>query len=108
MAELNHTPIPWRVREHPEDEGQFFVEGRVTQDHPYFGHSSGGVEIMSDEDYPRKRDDASVISTAPEGYALAREIVSLDIHTPSPGDWHRLWMMAKAIQIKIEERQGRL
>lgn len=56
-----HTPTPWKIRIHPEDEDYFYIHAEMTEDHPYNGVSSG-IEIMSDEGYPRKRADAAANS----------------------------------------------
>lgn len=53
-----HTPTPWKIRTHPANEDHFYIHAEMTEDHPYNGASSG-IEIMSDEDYPRKRADAA-------------------------------------------------
>lgn len=63
-----HTPLPWRVREHPENPDEFHISGKTPKFHPYFGVTDE-CEIMSDEDYPRKRADAEFIVKAVNEYA---------------------------------------
>ncbi len=101
--ELNYTPGEWRVRTHPTNPEEFFVEAPTPTDDPYYGVTLG-TEIMCDGWYPRKRADAAIISTAPNGYQLAQEIVALDLHQPSPDDWKRLWDKAQALLSKAERR----
>lgn len=56
-----HTPTPWYIQEHPAIEDEFYLAGQRTEDHPYFNVTSLGPDILSDEDYPRKRADAERI-----------------------------------------------
>jgi hypothetical protein len=62
-AEAKWTPEPWSIREHPSGDGDFYVSGPMTADHPYSTHPRrlDSIEIMSDEDYPRKRMDGDRI-----------------------------------------------
>lgn len=57
---MNHTPEPWRVREHPDDPNEFHVSAPVPAGHPYEGRTKE-MEVMSDELYPTKRADAERI-----------------------------------------------
>jgi len=57
------TPRPWRVREHPANADEFHVSAKCPPDDPYYGRCEE-TEIMSDEDYPRKRADAELIVSA--------------------------------------------
>ena len=78
-----HTPLPWRVREHPADVDEFHISAATPTDHPYF-ESTKEIEIMSDERYPTKRADAEFIVqavNAHEGLLAALErLMSLQYH----------------------------
>jgi hypothetical protein len=63
-----HTPLPWRVRQHPNDPDEFHISAATPKGHPYHG-STKEIEIMSDEDYPTKRADAELIVRAVNGLA---------------------------------------
>lgn len=76
-----HTPIPWIVREHPDNKSEFFVQGpRLKPEHPY------DVEIMADDHgnelYPTevKRADAEFIVRAVNSHdALAEALKGVDL-----------------------------
>lgn len=57
---MEHTPTPWRVL---EVMGQKFVASEPTEDHPYFNRTKS-VEILSDEEYPRRDADVAFIVRA--------------------------------------------
>lgn len=58
-----HTPLPWWIRKHPHDESVGIVVAKPTEDHPYF-RSTTTIDIIGDEDYPRKRADQEFIVRA--------------------------------------------
>jgi hypothetical protein len=62
---MNHSPLPWKVRVHPVNPNEFFVEAsRLQMHHPT------NIEVMADdhggEEYPTavKRADADFIVKA--------------------------------------------
>ena len=65
------TPGPWRVRVHPFNSDEFYVSAPMTAEHPYCGRATG-IEILSDEDYPTKRADASLVAASPVLLELAK------------------------------------
>lgn len=58
MAE--HTPTPWYVL---EVMGKKFLAAKPTPDHPYF-QKTRNMDIVGDEDYPRKDADLAFIVEA--------------------------------------------
>jgi hypothetical protein len=77
-SENKFTPAPWEVKEIPQL-GQFFVAAATTEDHPYHG-STRFIDILSDEDYPRKRADAALVSAAPELLKSVESLLYFAIH----------------------------
>ncbi|HEC66589.1 MAG TPA: hypothetical protein ENI23_15040 [bacterium] len=74
-----HTPTPWKIQNHPADPTEFYLAGQKTEDHPYYNSTSYPPEILSDEDYPRKRADAERIVAcinAMEGIADPEKFMS--------------------------------
>jgi hypothetical protein len=68
------TPGPWEVL---AVKGEIFVAAKPVEGHPYFNRTRT-TEIMSDEDYPRKIDDAHLISAAPELYEALYYMMKVD------------------------------
>lgn len=60
---MDHTPVPWRVREHPQSAEEFFISAPRPKGHPY-ENVTKEIEVMSDERYPTKRADADFIVLA--------------------------------------------
>src|ERR1700761_705300 len=64
------TKGQWELRVHPGAEANpdlygrnFHVSARTPENHPYF-ECTPKIEILSDEDYPTKRDDAYFVAHA--------------------------------------------
>ena len=69
------TPGEWKVLEIPEQPDQFFVAAVPTPDHPYYQRTRY-MDVIGDENYPRKRDDAELIAHAPSDIAYLLERVN--------------------------------
>ncbi len=65
MSKLSVSPGPWRVLDLPG--GDCFVATDAYQGHPSFGHTKT-AELMSDEYYPLKAADATLMVHAKQLY----------------------------------------
>ena len=80
---MQESPVP--------GSNDLYVAGIPTQDHPYYKASRPefGVEVLSDEDYPRKRADAFLCAASPEMQDALDKIITL-VQSRRPKRGHEL------------------
>lgn len=67
-----HTPLPWWIRRNPHNQDEGILVAKPTEDHPYFGAATT-IDVLGDEDYPRKMADMELIVQAVNSYPLLKE-----------------------------------
>lgn len=80
---LGPTPAPWTITRFPDDPERYFISAPPTPEHPYNGVTKL-IEILSDEDYPRRLADAelvvALVNHREKVIELARELKTIGDH----------------------------